>query len=238
MLAGGRGTRLGAAAAAGGKAAVRLGGRTLLEWVLAAVEPEVGRLVVVTAGADLPGLPLGDGRRPAYGRATVEVVRDSIPDGGPLAAVADALRRLAVGDGDACPPAADAIVVSCDTPFVRPAVVRLLLGRLRTGPARWALAHLHGHPQVFPSALRCDLLPAFEAHLAAGRRDVRGLVGSLAAAVPSAVAVLDAAEVSAVDPELESFCDIDTPDELAAAGRRLTGGDQPADRVRRAGGAG
>jgi molybdopterin-guanine dinucleotide biosynthesis protein A len=223
VLAGGRGTRLGPVAArAGGKAAVMLDGRTLLEWALAALEPHVDRLVVVTAHPDRLQFTAAGGPRPGWsGRTSLEVVRDTTPDGGPLAAVADALSRLGADGVDAGPSVDEAIVVSCDAPLVRPAVVRLLLDRLRAVPARWALVHCLGHPQVFPSALRCDLLPAIQAHLAAGRRDMRGLVAGLAAAAPPDVVFLDADVVSAVDPGLESFHDIDTPEDLAAARGRL-----------------
>jgi molybdopterin-guanine dinucleotide biosynthesis protein A len=228
VLAGGRGTRLGAAAAlAGGKAAVTLGGRTLLDWAVAALEPHVGRLVVVTAhpaAAACPpgGLPAGSLARSCLpGLTAIEVVRDTTPDGGPLAALADAVRHLTATGGDTGPAADEAVVVSCDVPLVRPAVVRLLLERLRAAPARWAVAHVLGHLQVFPSALRTELLPAIEAHLAAGRRDVRGLVGSLAAAAPPDVLFLEAEDVTAVDPGLESCRDIDTPEDLVAASRRL-----------------
>jgi molybdopterin-guanine dinucleotide biosynthesis protein A len=228
VLAGGQGTRLGAAAAlVGGKAAVMLGGRTLLDWAVAALEPHVGRLVVVTAhpaaaAGRPPGLPTGSSAGPGPpGLTAIEVVRDTTPDGGPLAALADAVRHLMATGGDTAPVADEVVVVSCDMPLVRPAVVRLLLERLRASPARWAVAHVLGHPQVFPSALRTDLLSAIEAHLAAGRRDVRGLVGTLAAATPPGVVFLQAEDFAAVDPGLESFRDIDTPAELAAASRRL-----------------
>jgi len=99
---------------------------------------------------------------------------------------------------------------------VRPAVVALLLERLRSSGARWVVPQVRGHPQVLLSALRGNLRGAIERHLAAGRRDLRGLVETLAAADPAAVCRLDAAAFAAVDPELESFRDIDTPEDLAA----------------------
>lgn len=236
VLAGGRATRLGGlAAATGGKAAVTLGGRTFLEAVLAALESHVERIVVVAPHATAAAAT----RAPTSVPRRIEMIHDTVPDGGPLAALADALRHVTAAriapagirpDGAEAGPAVpgtalpDAVVVSCDVPLLRPAVVGLLLERLRATAARWVVPEVLGHPQVLVSALRADLLPVIEAHLAAGRRDVRGLLDLVAAADPRALCRLDAAALSAVDPGLESFRDVDTPEDLAAIERRLAGG--------------
>jgi molybdopterin-guanine dinucleotide biosynthesis protein A len=235
VLAGGRATRLGTlAAAAGGKAAVMLCGRTFLDAVLAALGPHVERIVVVAPHAAAAAATTAITPTPRV----VETIHDTVPDGGPLAALADGLRHVTAarigpsalrpggaGAGSAAAAASmlDAVVVSCDVPLLKPAVVGLLLERLRTTAARWVVPEVLGHPQVLVSALDADLLPALEAHLAAGRRDVRGLLDGLAAADPGAVCRLDAAALAAVDPSLESFLDIDTPEDLAAIERRLAG---------------
>jgi molybdopterin-guanine dinucleotide biosynthesis protein A len=275
VLAGGRSTRLGGlAAAAGGKAAVTLGGRTFLEAVRAALEPHVERIVVVAphaAAAALTGLgksllsPFSSWATPEdakgfrgcraphpaaddcnHGLPTpmsapriVETIHDTVPDGGPLTALADALRHVTAAriapaalrpdDAEAGSAAAgasllDAVVVACDVPLLKPAVVGLLLERLRATAARWVVPEVLGHPQVLVSALRADLLPVIEAHLAAGRRDVRGLLDLVATADPRALCRLDAAALGAVDPGLESFRDVDTPEDLAAIERRVAGG--------------
>jgi molybdopterin-guanine dinucleotide biosynthesis protein A len=229
VLAGGRATRLGAlAAGSGGKASLALGGRTFLEAVLAALEPHVARIVVVAARAAAAAATLA----PVSVPRRVETIHDTVPDGGPLAALADALRHVTAGriapasarGGAGSAAAVAAVVVSCDVPLLQPAVVGLLLERLRSTAARWVVPHVLGHPQVLVSALDADLLPAIEAHLAAGRRDVRGLLDGLAAADPAAVCRLDAAALAVVDPGLESFRDVDTPEDLAAIERRLAGG--------------
>lgn len=232
VLAGGRSTRLGAVASRrGGKAAVTLGGRTLLAAVVAALEPHVGRIVVVAAhrgaGVRPPAAPDAVAARSL---PRVETIHDTVPDGGPLSALADALRHVAgAADAEGAAEAAratrltavEAVVVSCDVPLVRPEVVELLLGRLRLSGARWVVPEVHGHPQVLVSAVRGDLLPAIERHLAAGRRDLRGLLGTVAHADPAAVLRLDPAAVALVDPELDSFRDIDTPEDLAELRARI-----------------
>lgn len=231
VLAGGRARRLGALAdVAGGKAALTLGGRTFLEAVLTALGPHVERIVVVAphAAAAAPTTALTPTPR------RVETIHDTVPDGGPLAALADALRHVTAarvvqaGAGAGSAPAGasmfDAVVVSCDVPLLKPTVVGLLLERLRATAARWVVPEVLGHPQVLVSALCADLLPLIEAHLAAGRRDVRGLLDLVAAADPRALCRLDAAALGAVDPGLESFRDVDTSEDLAAIERRLSGG--------------
>jgi molybdopterin-guanine dinucleotide biosynthesis protein A len=80
------------------------------------------------------------------------------------------------------------------------------------------------HPQVLVSALRSSLLPEIEAHLATGRRDPRGLIERLQSTKgdPKArVRLVSMAELEAVDPDLDSFADIDTPDDLARIATRL-----------------
>lgn len=214
VLAGGRATRLGALAAGpGGKGAVMLDGRTFLEAVLAAVASHVEQIVVVAGHGDAAtagALPMAA----ATVTVPVEIIHDSVPDGGPLAALADALRHLSSKPAVAAVTAA--IVVSCDVPLVRPLVVRLLLDRLRTSAARWVVPQVHGHPQVLLSALRADIRADIEAHLARGRRDPRGLLATLVDTDPAAVQLLEADAFTTVDPTLDSFRDVDTPEDLAA----------------------
>jgi molybdopterin-guanine dinucleotide biosynthesis protein A len=232
VLAGGRATRLGAVATReGGKAALTLDGRTLLAAVVAALEPHVGRIVVVAAHRGMAVRPPAGFDAVAVGsRPDVETIHDTVADGGPLSALADALRHVAgardAGGADEAARATwlraiEAIVVSCDVPLVRPEVVGLLLERLRLSGARWVVPEVHGHPQVLVSAVRGDLLPAIERHLATGRRDLKGLLGTVAHADPTAVLRLDPAAVALVDPDLDSFRDIDTPDDLAALRARI-----------------
>lgn len=206
ILAGGASRRMGLAER-GGKAAVVLAGRTLLAHVCAAVRPAVDRLVVVAA-ADQPvaSLPEVDA-----------VIRDSRPGDGPLAGMADAL-RTAGADLDR------AFVASCDVPLLRASLVRRLLDEVDRPGVAWAVPFVDGHPQVLVSALRPILLDEIEAHLAAGRRDPRGLVDRLATRTEdngTSVRLVPAADLRDADPGLVSFTDIDTPDDLARIAAQL-----------------
>jgi molybdopterin-guanine dinucleotide biosynthesis protein A len=158
------------------------------------------RIVVVAApGQELPSLP-----------SAVEVVRDSAPDTGPLAGIADGLR--AVGD------AAAVLVVSCDVPLVSPEVLRFLRERLLSGAGMplWVVPEVGGHLQVLVSAMRPEVLGEIEAHLAAGRRGPRSLLESLAKA--GRAIVIPEERFRPVDPGLQSFRDLDTPRDLEDLG--------------------
>ena len=202
VLAGGRSSRLASAGIVppGGKAGLVLAGTTLLERVCGRVGGVARRIVVVAApGQELPSLP-----------SAVEVVRDSAPDTGPLAGIADGLR--AVGD------AAAVLVVSCDVPLVSPEVLRVLRERLLSGAGLplWVVPEVGGHLQVLVSAMRPEVLGEIEAHLAAGRRGPRSLLESLAKA--GRAIVIPEERFRPVDPGLQSFRDLDTPRDLEDLG--------------------
>jgi molybdenum cofactor guanylyltransferase len=210
VLAGGGSTRLASVAATGGgKALLTFHGRTFLEHVVAAVASETGpTIVVAAAGQRLPAL---DG---------VRVVHDLTPGAGPLAGIRDGLRAvLAVDDADqaghaAAQPPRFAFVASCDVPLVRREVVRLLVAVAAESDALWTVPVVHGHRQVLVSVMRVELLSRIEAWLATGRRDLRGLFEEMAQTNPQSVGEVTEEACKAVDPTLESFVDVDTPDDL------------------------
>ena len=196
ILAGGKGRRMGLPA--GGKAPLEVGGQSLLGRVCAAVGEVVPQIVVVTAAEQAcPPLP-----RLATGR--IEVIRDSQPDGGPLAAVADGLQWLVRSDH----PPARCLLVACDVPLLRPAVLRLLLDACGHD-APWVVPMVEGHQQVLVSAITLATLPVVKEVLATGRRDMHSLAEKVA------FRELPAAAFHTVDATLDSFRDVDTPEDLA-----------------------
>jgi molybdopterin-guanine dinucleotide biosynthesis protein A len=108
-----------------------------------------------------------------------------------------------------------AVVSSCDVPLLRGVVVRTIVEAVRSPGVRWAVPHVLGHPQVLLSAVAVDLLAEIEAAVAAGVSSPRAVLAAVAAADPRAVVQLDASRFRNIDPDLESFLDIDTPDDLA-----------------------
>lgn len=191
-----------------GKAWCLCRGRRLLDRVCDAVRGEVGRVFVVAGPSQhLPPLP-----------ADVRVVRDATPEGGPLAGLRDGLRAAALEPSAGAPPRI-AVVASCDVPLVRPEVVRFLAAAAAAPGCSWAVPLVHGHPQVLLSAMKTDVLAPIEDHLAAGRRDPRGLLERLEATTPAAIRIVTEQELVAVDPALDSFRDVDTPQDLDALER-------------------
>jgi molybdopterin-guanine dinucleotide biosynthesis protein A len=203
IVAGGTGRRLGGLASAG-KAGLMVGGVPMLERVCEAVGHIVPRRVVVAA----PGqpLPLSCDRPP------IEVIRDSSPGSGPLAAVADGLRLLThTEDGGRFPPADRCLLVPCDLPLIEPRVGRWLLDLLegeRGDGVEWVVPRVAGEPQVLFSAVATSAWAAVQRCLASGRRDLRGLLTMLR------VRWVEEPELRAIDPSLVSFRDVDTPRDL------------------------
>ncbi|MFM7137647.1 MAG: molybdenum cofactor guanylyltransferase [Planctomycetota bacterium] len=199
--AGGRSRRLAAAAPAGGKAALEVGGASLLDRVCRAVASEASQVIVVAAeGQPLPPLAAG-----------VEVVRDTRPAAGPLAAIHDGLVHAQA----AHPAARIAVIASCDLPALHPAVVRLLVERVRRPGVGWAVPLVGGHPQVLVSALATSLAGRLGRELAAGATSPRAVLAAIAASDPGAVLYVSEADLVAIDHSLASFADIDTPADLA-----------------------
>ncbi len=195
--AGGRSRRLGYLVGPGGKAALDLGGESMLARVCRTVGREANRVIVVAAqGQPLP--PLGE---------SVEVIRDREPFAGPVSAIEQGLERA---DGDP----RIAVLVAGDLPALEPAILRLVLAAAREPGIRWAVPVVAGHPQVLASAISTDLKAAFAAARAAGQASVRGVLAELAGTEPAAVRWITEPELIAVDPTLESFADVDTPEDL------------------------
>lgn len=196
VLAGGRSRRMGS-----DKTALLLDGETLLQRTARALAEVVGEVVVVVA----PQAPLPDLDLPCPWR----VLRDPVEGDGPLAAMATGLEAARTPI---------ALVVGADMPFLRPALLRLLLERLEAeAGARWVLPVAGGRAQPLCSAIARSALPVLRTHLDAGDRAPMSLAADL-----DAVRV-DEAEWRVADPEGVSFLDLDTPEDVAAARARLHG---------------
>ncbi len=102
-----------------------------------------------------------------------------------------------------------ALVLAVDLPFVHPE----LLTWLRAFPlADEALVpRVQGIPQVLLARYPRSFLPTIAACLRAGRRDPRALLDH------APVRFLEEEQVRAVDPELRSFVNINTPEDFQRA---------------------
>ena len=191
VLAGGLARRMGG----GDKARLRIGGRTILERVLARLKPQCAALILNANG---------DPAR--FADTGLAVVPDSIPGfAGPLAGILAGLDWVA----REAPDVADVVTVPGDCPFLpEDLVARLSAARAReAAPLACARSGEWHHPVVglWPVALRGDLRHAL---VAEGLRKIEAWTARQGVAVADWPAV-------PVDP----FFNINTPDDAAEAER-------------------
>ncbi len=186
IVAGGLSRRFGS-----DKASASLRGRPLLQWVRDALAPAVDEIVIVTAaGQALP---------PMHPALPVRVVEDREPERGPLAGLA---AGFAVAASPVC------FVTSCDAPLLRTAVVERIVSALGDHDA--VLPEVGGFQQPLAAAYRREpCLAAAEAALDAGGARVIDTFAELD------VLALAEDRLARVDPDLRSFRNANTPEELA-----------------------
>jgi molybdopterin-guanine dinucleotide biosynthesis protein A len=191
VLAGGLARRMGG----GDKARLRIGGRTIIERVLARLKPQCAALILNANG---------DPAR--FADTGLAVVPDSVPDfAGPLAGILAGLDWAA----REAPDVADIVSVPGDCPFLpEDLVARLSAARTReAAPLACTRSGEWRHPVVglWPVALRGDLRQAL---VAEGMRKIEAWTARHGVAVADWPAV-------PVDP----FFNINTPDDAAEAER-------------------
>jgi molybdopterin-guanine dinucleotide biosynthesis protein A len=137
----------------------------------------------------------------------VGVVNDPIEDLGPLAAIAEG---LAASETDLN------VVVACDMPLIKSAVLQRLLDAIGDHDA--CVAVVDGHASVLCGVYRSRVAPIARQLLDRGERRVTALVDQIE------TKRVDAAVFRDIDPDLETFFSCDTPEayrKLKAEGRRL-----------------
>jgi molybdenum cofactor guanylyltransferase len=186
VLAGGRSERMGRS-----KAALPIGGTSMLECVVARVAPLVREVIVIAAPEqEVPEM-------------AARVMRDRVRGEGPLPA-------LALGLGSVTTPWAFAL--GCDTPFIRRALLRLLT-REAAG-VRGVIPRWNERLQPLVALYHRTLATPIEALLTRGERRMQAV-----AALPG-LRVVEAARLAMHDPEGWSFRSLNTPEEYADALRR------------------
>jgi len=165
VLAGGRSRRMKA-----DKAALDVGGRTLLEHVLAQVVPLVDEVLVsLSPGQALPSGPgtapkghsAGHVRRSMTGIATT-VVRDEVEGLGPLGGV---LAGLKAARNDAC------LVIACDIPEIDVPLLEAL-ARTTCGSEITVPVGPSGLYEPLFALYKRSIIPEIEALLASGERSI------------------------------------------------------------------
>ena len=191
MLAGGEGTRLGF-----DKSELEIGGELTLYRVLEVLGEFFSQLLVVTPRPLVPWPTAKPGRLPSG----VALVADRWPGAGPLGALHTGLE------------AADdelSFVAACDLPFLSPEFV----GRLLDLAAGFDVVLPRARDGLHPlcAVYRRTCLPPIAQALAAGTRRVISFYPSVR------VRALSEEELRAIDPELLSLHNINTPADLRRA---------------------
>jgi molybdopterin-guanine dinucleotide biosynthesis protein A len=172
------------------KALLPFHGQPLLCRVVERVCDVVDEVVVVARpGQELPRLPRG-----------VRVAFDEVIDRGPLGGLVPGLAAISTDR---------AFATACDVPFLSPRVLELLFARL--GAHDVAVAESDGFTHPLCAVYRATVRDALAALLAAGRLRPVFLFDQ------RPTLRVTEAELRAVDPELASLENLNTPDAYAAA---------------------
>ena len=186
IQAGGKSTRMGGEP----KALLNVGGRLVIERVVAALAPVLDDLLIVT------------GTPERYAFLGLPMVPDVFPDHGSLGGIYSGL-RAATGSG--------AFTVACDMPFLHPDAVRLVVER--AGEADVVIPRVGGQLETMHAVYAKACLPHMEERLRARQLRIVGFFERVRVLEIPAEAVR-----SIRDPEI-AFMNVNTPDELAEARR-------------------
>jgi molybdopterin-guanine dinucleotide biosynthesis protein A len=188
VLCGGESRRMGRS-----KAWLPFGPELLLQRIVRLVGQTVETVVIVAApGQDLPPLPFG-----------VTIVRDAVSGRGPLQGLASGLAAL--------PTTVDlAYATATDVPFLQPAWITLL--RELIGDSDLAVPFEAGHHHPLAALYRRATVLPVVASLASHDR-----VGPIFLVEAMRSRTVTAAELRAVDPDLQTLRNINTPEEYRNA---------------------
>jgi molybdopterin-guanine dinucleotide biosynthesis protein A len=181
ILAGGDSRRMGR-----DKASLSINGETLLQSVIARVQPlfEQTLLSVREPRADV----------------LLPQICDMQADGGPMVGLISALKSITTPW---------VFVVACDMPFVVPEVIKQLANLRADHQA--VIPDVEGHVQPLAAFYARSCLPVLQQSLATGKKSLIGAIMTLD------VRYVTAHELVQFDPQLRSFFDLDTPQDVALA---------------------
>jgi molybdopterin-guanine dinucleotide biosynthesis protein A len=167
-------------------------GMTLLEHAVSALLPVVERVVVVAETPEQYMLPCS------------KVIADAFPDCGPVGGILTGLMHLGPGSH---------VVVACDMPCIQESILRLLLRVSLDWEA--VVPEIGGRLEPLCAVYRYAAVPKLMQFLEADGRAVHQVIEKLI------TKRIGEGVLRRIDPELKTFININTPEELAAfeAGR-------------------
>jgi molybdopterin-guanine dinucleotide biosynthesis protein A len=132
-----------------------------------------------------------------FARPGIGVVTDRVLDYGPLMGLYSGLSAIRT---------THALVIAVDMPFVQPELVSFLLDQSLTDAL--LVPVVDNVPQVLLAVYPRTVLPLIEMHIQQGRRDLRSLLDV------APVQYIEEAQLRRVDPQLRSFVNVNTPEDL------------------------
>lgn len=189
ILAGGLNSRMGGR----NKAFLQVDGKAILDRLVSVLSPIFDEILLVTRQPD------------CYAGQSLKIVTDLYEDRSSLTGIHAGLINAA---------SPHAFVVPCDAPFLKPAVVRLLLEALKP-ELDVVVPAVGGHFQPLCAIYSRRCIPAIEAQLDQGDYKIIRFYDRMR------VKTIGAPAIQAVDPQMHSFFNINTPEALADS-RRLT----------------
>lgn len=184
IQAGGQSRRMGGRP----KALIELGGRRIIERVLAALAPAVDDVLVVTNTPEL------------YAFLNLPMVGDVYPDHGSLGGIYSGLEAAS---GQA------AFTVACDMPFLHPEIVKLVVERAGEGDV--VIPRVETQLETMHAAYGKICLPHIAERLIAGQLKIVDFFERV-----RVVEIAEADVARFRDPQI-AFMNVNTPDELERA---------------------
>lgn len=177
----------------GNKALTRMNGNSLIEWIIETYREIFGEILISTNDP------------PAYAFTGIRTVRDIIPHKGPLVGIYSSLLETSHEL---------AFVSACDMPFIRPSLIRHMVDVAE------------GYDVVIPSLSEGMLEPLHALYrktcLPAMKRAVEGHKRRVVSFFPEVrVYTMSRDEISRHDPDLLSFFNINTREDLERAKERF-----------------
>ena len=170
------------------KALMDVGGRSIIERVLAALAPAVDEVLIVTNTPEL------------YAFLKVPMVADVYPDHGSLGGIYSGMKAAG---------GAAALTVACDMPFLHTDVIRLVVSR--SGEDHIAVPRVGTQLETLHAAYGKATLPHIAERLAVGQLKIADFLERM-----RVVEIAEAEVARYRDPRI-AFMNVNTPDELERA---------------------
>ena len=177
------------------KALLRLGRMSVIEHVVERVAGVVEDIYVVARDVN------------SYSFLGLPIIPDIEPDMGPL---------MGLYSGITSSKTPWVLAVACDTPFIESHLLEMMLARPLG--AEIIAVEVDSQPQPLPALYSAGCAEVAWRLMSSGRRALRDLIAAVE------VSIIPEEEVRRVDPELRSFLDIDTIEDLHRAEHLIDSG--------------